>query len=98
MLLPVEDGLHGSGPLGFSSGVLDLLYRDPQTGDLVVADYKTDALGSPEALEERARSYAPQGLLYCRAVEQALELPQLPRFELWFLREGVVHLDGMAGR
>jgi ATP-dependent helicase/nuclease subunit A len=73
-------------PVGFVAGAIDLLYRDPETGQLVVADYKTDA-GDPDDHVER---YRAQGAVYARAVERALALPEPPRFELWFLAAGVV--------
>ncbi|MFL6290671.1 MAG: UvrD-helicase domain-containing protein, partial [Thermoanaerobaculia bacterium] len=69
--------------VGVVSGTIDLLYRDPATGRLVVADYKTD---DPEALEARAAVYAPQGATYVRALKDALGLEEPPRFELWFLQ------------
>jgi len=69
--------------VGVVSGTIDLLYRDPETGRLVVADYKTD---DPELLEARAAVYAPQGATYVRALEDALGLAEPPRFELWFLQ------------
>ena len=50
----------------------------------MVADFKTDAVDDP-SVEDRARRYAVQGALYRRAVQEALELPEAPRFELWFL-------------
>jgi ATP-dependent exoDNAse (exonuclease V) beta subunit len=78
-----------AGPVGFVAGTIDLLYRDPATNELVVADYKTDEVAGA-ALEERARSYASQGQAYVRAVQEALALPAPPRFELWFLHAGVV--------
>jgi ATP-dependent exoDNAse (exonuclease V) beta subunit len=65
------------------------LYRDPASGALVVADYKTDAVEGA-ALEERAQGYAAQGAVYTRAIAAALGLPEPPRFELWFLAAGVV--------
>ena len=70
-------------PVGFVSGTIDLLYRDPATGRLVVADYKTD---DPETLEARVAVYAPQGATYVRALREALGLEEPPRFELWFLQ------------
>ncbi len=73
-------------PVGFVAGAIDLLYRDPETGGLVVADYKTDAVEGEAELAARAAAYAPQGAVYVRAVREALELPADPRFELWFLR------------
>ncbi|MBI4914476.1 MAG: UvrD-helicase domain-containing protein [Acidobacteria bacterium] len=85
LLLPDED----VGPVGFVAGTIDLLYRDPATDRLVVADYKTDEVAGA-ALEERALSYASQGQAYVRAVQEALALPNPPRFELWFLHAGIV--------
>jgi len=79
-------------PLGYVSGILDLLYRDPESGAIVVADFKTDAVDSDQDLEHRARAYALQGALYSRAVQEALNLSEPPRFELWFLRPGRVVL------
>ncbi|MFL6291760.1 MAG: PD-(D/E)XK nuclease family protein, partial [Thermoanaerobaculia bacterium] len=69
--------------VGVVSGTIDLLYRDPATGRLVVADYKTD---NPEVVEARAAVYAPQGATYVRALKDALALEEPPRFELWFLQ------------
>lgn len=88
LLLPAEEG--GEGPLGFLAGALDLLYRDPSSGELVVADFKTDALPSPAELEGGARRYRRQGELYCRAVQEALALPDRPHFEIWWLTVGQV--------
>ncbi len=82
-------GDEASDPVGFVAGAIDLLYRDPESGALVVADYKTDAVEGA-ALDERARSYAAQGAVYTRAVAAALGLPEPPRFELWFLAAGEV--------
>jgi len=75
-------------PVGCWSGVADLVYRDPTTGEVVVADYKTDRAageGGPPAPRYRA-----QGLVYARAVQAALGLAALPRFELWWLASGKV--------
>jgi ATP-dependent helicase/nuclease subunit A len=74
-----------TGPVGFIAGTADLVYRDPATGELVVADYKTDQVTDPEAVTERARGYQGQGRIYCRAVQEALGLETEPPFELWFL-------------
>jgi ATP-dependent helicase/nuclease subunit A len=79
VLLPPSE----MGAVGVVSGTIDLLYRDPDTGRLVVADYKTD---DPAVIEARVAAYAPQGETYVRALREALELPEDPRFELWFLR------------
>lgn len=80
----------GEGPVGFVAGAIDLLYRDPDRGELVVADYKSDAVSSPSEARRKADGYRGQGERYVRAVQQALELPRPPRFELWFLAIGHV--------
>lgn len=82
VLLPANAGAR---PVAFLAGAIDLLYRDPASGELVVADYKTDRVDGDEALRARAEGYRTAGRLYCRAVEEALGLPEPPRFELWFL-------------
>jgi ATP-dependent helicase/nuclease subunit A len=71
--------------LGFVSGTIDLLYRDPKTGDPVIVDYKTDRAESDDELAARAEAYAAQEKVYARAIQQALALPALPRTQLWFL-------------
>jgi ATP-dependent exoDNAse (exonuclease V) beta subunit len=71
------------------SGVIDLCYRDPESGDWVVADYKTDAVGA-DGPEELVRRYAAQGAVYTRAVQSGLNLAEPPRFELWLLETGRV--------
>lgn len=98
VLLPApatgSDATGSTGPVGFVSGALDLLYRDPETGELVVADYKTDAAETDERIAELAEAYAPQARLYARAVQEALGLPDPPRAELWFLGSGrIVEID-----
>ncbi|HWM91801.1 MAG TPA: UvrD-helicase domain-containing protein [Thermoanaerobaculia bacterium] len=90
VLLPPSGNGHGA--VGVVSGTIDLLYRDPATGRLVVADYKTD---DPEVLEDRIAVYAPQGATYARALREALDLEEPPRFELWFLQaDRVVEVRG----
>jgi len=86
VLLPPGDGEHA--PVGAVSGAIDLLYRDPDDGKIVIADYKTDEVETEEELRARAAVYAPQGEVYARAVREALEMEEPPRFELWFLRAG----------
>jgi ATP-dependent exoDNAse (exonuclease V) beta subunit len=73
------------GPVGASIGAIDLLYRDPDSGEWVVADFKTDRIESEAALRERVAHHAVQGRCYQRATQQALGLEHPPRFELWFL-------------
>ena len=67
------------------SGIVDLVYRDPDDGRLVVADYKTDAVHSETEIEERARVYEPQVRTYAKILHDALALDQEPHTELWFL-------------
>ena len=88
VLLPAGEG--AAAPAGFVSGAIDLLYRDPDTGELVVADYKTDEVADATELDARAAAYAPQGAVYRRALEEALKLSRPPGFELWFLQAGAV--------
>ncbi|HEX3552323.1 MAG TPA: UvrD-helicase domain-containing protein [Thermoanaerobaculia bacterium] len=88
VLLPPGEGDHS--PVGVVTGAIDLLYRDPRDGRIVVADYKTDEVETDAEVQTRAAVYAPQGELYTRAIREALELAEPPRFELWFLRVGRV--------
>jgi len=67
------------------SGIVDLVYRDPEDGRLVVADYKTDRIEDADALAERAHVYEPQVRIYARALQKALGLDHEPHIELWFL-------------
>ena len=92
-LLRSPDGDGDELPVAFHSGSIDLLYRDPRSGEIVVADYKTDRVGGDE-LAARAEVYRRQGEVYCKAVRQALGLSRTPRFELWFVRAGrIVQLE-----
>ncbi len=88
VLIPV-DSEEENGPVAVYSGSIDLLYKDA-SGEVVVVDYKTDAVGDAKQVQERAASYLEQGRLYQRAVREALGLEKDPRFELWFLRPGIV--------
>ncbi|HSN86579.1 MAG TPA: 3'-5' exonuclease, partial [Thermoanaerobaculia bacterium] len=90
VLLPPRstNGASGSAhaPVGVVTGAVDLVYRDPATGLVVIADFKTDEVEDPAEIERRAAVYAPQGATYVRALQEALDLAKPPRFELWFLR------------
>ncbi len=88
VLLPPGDGEHA--PVGAVTGAIDLLYRDPQDGTIVIADYKTDEVATEAEIRARTKVYAPQGAVYARAVREALEMDEAPRFEVWFLRAGEV--------
>jgi ATP-dependent helicase/nuclease subunit A len=78
--LPVLDAAAAlEGPTVLASGAIDLLYRDPGTGELVVVDYKTGAASGAKS------SHHAQMVAYRRALQRALALPDLPRGELWYL-------------
>ena len=72
--------------LGFVSGSIDLVARDPDDGAWVVIDFKTDSVPNAHALEARASVHARQGAAYLRALREGLSLASDPRLELWFLR------------
>jgi ATP-dependent helicase/nuclease subunit A len=76
--------------VGAVTGTIDLVYRDPQTGEIVVADYKTDHLENDQELHNRAATYRPQLEVYAGALQEALKLEVTPRRELWFLERGVI--------
>jgi ATP-dependent exoDNAse (exonuclease V) beta subunit len=82
VLVPPDDD---TGPAAYLSGTIDLVYRDADSGQLVVADYKTDRVDDDVVLQERTAAYALQGAVYQRAVQEAFGLPYTPRFELWYL-------------
>lgn len=72
-------------PLEVVAGSIDLLYLDPATRRLVIADYKTDQVQGERELEQRVAAYRRQGSVYQQALVNALHLPEPPWFELWFL-------------
>jgi len=76
---------NADGPGAVVSGLVDLVYRDPDDGRIVVADYKTDAVDDEAAIEERAKVYEPQVRIYARLLRDALDLEEEPHTELWFL-------------
>ncbi|MFN7961334.1 MAG: UvrD-helicase domain-containing protein [Thermoanaerobaculia bacterium] len=78
------------GPVGFSAGAIDLLCRDPASGELLVVDFKSDELRSEPELQARAEVYGHQLRPYGQALAEALGLPRPPRLELWFLAAGRV--------
>ena len=83
MLLPPVAA--GRRAVAFVAGSIDLCYRDPETAEWVVADYKTDRVVSDADVAERVALYTEQGRIYQRALREALGLQSDPRFELWFL-------------
>jgi ATP-dependent helicase/nuclease subunit A len=82
----------GRGAVAFVAGSIDLCYRDPETAEWVVADYKTDRVASDADVAERVSLYTAQGRSYQRALREALGLQADPRFELWFLDAGRVEV------
>ncbi|MEM8960155.1 MAG: UvrD-helicase domain-containing protein [Acidobacteriota bacterium] len=68
--------------LGAITGTLDLLYRDPDSGDLTIVDYKTDRVLDPEHYREQARTYR-QAIASVMGVKVD--------FELWSLTTGRRH-------
>ena len=67
------------------SGAVDLVYRDPGDGRIVIADYKTDRVEGDAGIAGRVERYRPQLETYAQALEQALDLDEPPHTELWFL-------------
>jgi len=85
VLLPNDPEPGSDGPLSAYTGTIDLLYRDPESGDTVIVDFKTDRVEGEEKIRERATLYANQEKIYRQAVQEALTLNNPPRFELWFI-------------
>lgn len=84
--LPMLDRPPEQSPaLDFVAGAIDLIYRDPESGAVVVADYKTDRVEDEDALTARATVYEAQEQVYVDAVQTALGLAEPPQAELWFL-------------
>ncbi|MEN8164816.1 MAG: 3'-5' exonuclease, partial [Acidobacteriota bacterium] len=88
--LPLVAAPGSGGAVGAVTGAIDLVYRDPVTGEIVVADYKTDRLESDDDIQDRAAVYQPQLQVYADALQEAMNLDVAPRKELWFLWSGVV--------
>ena len=81
LLMPPSENL---GPIGAWVGSIDLLYRHPDTGELVVADFKASRIGQG-SLQDAAEKYSAQGRHYVNAVWQSLSLPSPPVFEVWLI-------------
>ncbi|NUN14247.1 MAG: UvrD-helicase domain-containing protein [Myxococcales bacterium] len=86
--------LNGASPIKTQAktvvGAIDLLCRDPITGEFVVVDYKTDVVHTPDEAKTHAQQYLDQATAYREAVRTALSLPAAPRFELWFLQADLI--------
>ena len=77
-------------------GTIDLWFED-KNGEIVIVDYKTDAIEA-SAAPQRAESYAPQLALYGIAIERALGKRPAHAW-LYFLRCDTsvkIQLDGRA--
>ncbi len=68
---PISDGNGGE---VLVEGFIDLLYETAE-GELVVVDYKTDALRDGEAVDAALERYQLQGATYALALEQSLGRP-----------------------
>ncbi len=87
---PSEVAPSDEDPIAGFVGVIDLVHRDPETGEWIVVDYKTDRVEAPGDIEARCARYRRQGRIYRRAIREVFALESEPRFELWFLRSGQV--------
>ena len=84
VLLPPGSG--ESAPVGYVAGAIDLLYKDVETGFLVVADYKTDD-AAENTLEAAAQAYGAQMKVYADAIRAAFP-GEAVRAEIFFVRTG----------
>ena len=80
LLLPPAPG---DPVVGALIGSADLVYAEG--GRLVVVDFKTDELDSPEEVAARSAHHRPQLERYAAALQSALALDEPPAMELWFL-------------
>jgi ATP-dependent helicase/nuclease subunit A len=90
-----ELALLASGPVvddfaSTASGAIDLVYRDIERDELVVVDFKTDAVSNAAEARAAAEGHRGQMETYRSALARALALPRQPRAELWFLAAGEI--------
>jgi ATP-dependent exoDNAse (exonuclease V) beta subunit len=78
-----EDGFAST-----ASGSIDLVYRDG--GELVIVDFKTDAVSSAREAREAAHRHRAQMESYRAAWARALATTKPPRAELWFIAAGEI--------
>jgi ATP-dependent exoDNAse (exonuclease V) beta subunit len=83
VLLQPQNG--STEPVGFYSGAIDLLYREPGTASPIIVDFKTDRVEAEADLASRAEVYAAQEDLYAEVVRRLMDLDTRPGTELWFL-------------
>lgn len=76
-----------AGADGLAEGRIDLLFVED--GEIVIVDFKTDAVSRDE-VEERAASYRAQVLIYAWAARRTAGLP-VREVVLLFARAGVEH-------
>ncbi len=65
-------------------GYIDLMYRDPDSGGLVVVDWKTDVVDGDDDADAKLARYRLQGAAYAAAVESVTGEP-VARMEFVFL-------------
>jgi ATP-dependent exoDNAse (exonuclease V) beta subunit len=82
-VLAAEADLHDS-PTA-TLGAIDLVFREPDTGEWVIVDYKTDALRDAAEEASRGERYRSQLAAYRAALQRAQGLDRPPRTELWFV-------------
>lgn len=85
-VLAPRAGDHPRAPVHGLKGLVDLVWRDDD-GQFVVVDWKTGRAGE---LDELVRLHGEQLAAYARALQSALDLPSMPRRELWFVARGEV--------
>jgi ATP-dependent helicase/nuclease subunit A len=74
-----------AGATGYVAGAVDLVYRDPADGSVVVVDYKTDLVRDEQAMAKKLLTYAPQLQTYAVGLAAAWGLAGPPRCQLWLL-------------
>lgn len=85
--VPVLAAPPDHGPVAALLGVIDCLYRDVESGELVIVDFKTD---DPSRIEMSFPAYARQLQSYADILQRALDGQKVDRCELWYLRAGIV--------
>jgi len=89
-ILLAADANATSGPVDLWSGAIDLVYRDPDTGQYVVVDHKSDFFADDADSAARICAYGIQVGRYQQALARALGPAAEVRAELWLLDRGEV--------
>lgn len=79
------------------TGAIDMAYRDPASDELVLVDFKTDRLASPDAATRQVERYRGQADAYRQAIQTALQLEAPPSMEFWFLDQRAIVRIGNDG-